>query len=99
MDIDLPYLSPNKDRHGNVRLYVRRNGGYVRIRETPGTKEFLIAYDAALERLGSTDTPDPNARKRFPRGTLGWLGEQYFDSEEFKALDPKSQATRRGILE
>ena len=30
VDIDLPYLSANRDRHGNVRLYVRRNGGYAR---------------------------------------------------------------------
>ena len=34
-----------------------------------------------------------------PRGTLGWLGVQYFASEEFKSLDAKSQATRRGVLE
>jgi integrase len=99
MDIDLPYLSPNKDRHGNVRLYVRRNGGYVRIRETPGTKEFLDAYTAALEHLGQTAPSAATAREQFPRGTLGWLGVQYFGSEEFKALDAKSQSTRRGILE
>ena len=72
MDIDLRYLSPNRDRHGNVRLYVRRNGGYVRIRETPGTKEFLDAYTAALERLGRPkDTSGANVREQFPRGTLG----------------------------
>jgi len=100
MDIDLPYLSRNKDRHGNVRLYIRKNRGYVRIRGTPGTPEFLNAYKVALERLGAPkDTPGPNAREQFPRGTLGWLGVQYFASEEFKSLDAKSQATRRGVLE
>jgi integrase len=100
MDIDLPYLSRNKDRHGNVRLYARRNGGYVRIREKPGTPEFLAAYAAALERLGAPkDTPGPNAREQFPKGTLGWLGTQYFASEEFKALDAQSQKTRRGVIE
>jgi hypothetical protein len=40
MDIDLPYLSTNVDRQGNVRLYVRRGGEYIRIREKPGTPEF-----------------------------------------------------------
>jgi integrase len=100
MDIDLPYLSRNKDRHGNVRLYVRRNGDYVRIREKPGTPEFLAAYTAAVERLGGPkDAPGPNARQPFPRGTLGWLGVQYFNSDEFLALDAKSQSTRRGVLE
>jgi len=99
MDIDLPYLSPNKDRHGNVRLYVRRNGGYVRIREVPGTPEFLDAYKRALERVAPFAPSATVTREQFPRNTLGWLGVQYFGSTEFKALDPKSQSTRRGILE
>src|SRR5215831_9890582 len=100
MDIDLPYLSRNKDRHGNVRLYIRKNRGYVRIRGTPGTPEFLNAYKVALERLGAPkDTPGPNARGQFPKGTLGWLGTQYFASQEFKTLDAQSQTTRRGVLE
>lgn len=73
MDIDLPYLSRNKDRHGNVRLYVRHNGGYVRLRGEPGTPEFLAAYTAALERLGGPkDAPGPNAREQF--GHTGLAG-------------------------
>jgi integrase len=83
-----------------VRLYVRRNGGYVRIREPLGTPAFLVEYKAALERLDAPkNTMGSNARAGFPRGTLGWLGVQYFASEEFRALNAKSQATRRRILE
>lgn len=93
----LPYLSPNKDRHGNVRYYVRKGKLYVRIREKPGTPEFLAAYTTALKRLAAPPVVDP--RQPFPKGTLGWLGVQYFASDEFKALDTKSQSTRRGILE
>ena len=48
MDIDLPYLSRNRDRHGNIRLYVRKNGGYVHIREKLGTPELLAAVRLTL---------------------------------------------------
>lgn len=99
MEIDLPYLSRNVDRHGNVRLYVRRGGQYIRIRGTPGTPEFLDAYKVAVARLDVKVPPTIEGRQPFPKGTLGWLGIQYFASDEFKALDAKSQANRRGIIE
>lgn len=102
MEISLPYLSSETDRHGNPRLYVRRHGRRIRIIEKPGTPDFAKAYADALERLSalaaSPVTPTP-PRQPFPRGTLGWLGVQYFASEEFKALDAKSQSTRRKIFE
>ena len=31
MKLDLPYLVDDKDRHGNVRIYVRRDGHKVRL--------------------------------------------------------------------
>jgi hypothetical protein len=34
-----------------------------------------------------------------PAGTLGWLAACYFAAVEFRQLDPKSQSTRRGIIE
>jgi hypothetical protein len=55
--LNLPYLSANRDRHGNVRLYVRRNGGYVRIKEIPGTPEFLKAYVGAPNGVLSVGAP------------------------------------------
>ena len=48
---DLPYLSSEEDRHGNKKLYVRRNGRRIRITEQPGTPAFLRAYAAAREEL------------------------------------------------
>lgn len=98
--LDLPYLSPETDRHGNDRLYVRRNGRRVRIRQKPGTPEFAKAYAAAIEELASPVLRD---RRRTasgaPRGTLGWLAAEYFASEEFGSLDPESQRTRRRVIE
>ena len=46
---DLKYTVEDTDRHGNVRVYVRRHGRKIRIRETTGTDEFMVAYRAALE--------------------------------------------------
>jgi integrase len=100
MDISLPYLWAGRDRRGCRVLYVRRNGKYARLKERPGSPEFFAAYHAACARLGvGADKPERSGRQPFPRGTLGWLGVQYFKSEEFKALDPKSQKNRRGVLE
>jgi hypothetical protein len=70
--LDLPYLTPDPDRHGNDRLYVRKNGRKIRIRETPGTPEFLTAYSEALEAL---DGPASwSAKDRRPRLRARWAG-------------------------
>jgi hypothetical protein len=88
------------DRHGNRRVYVRRNGKKIRIREPQGTPEFFEAYWKAVERLSPGETPKVTpSRQPFPTGTLGWLGAKYFASEEFQPLDAQSQRNRRNILE
>jgi integrase len=98
--LDLPYLMADTDRHGNRRLFVRRHGRKIRIREQQGTAAFASAYTAALEALESRALDQrQRAPKGAPAGTLGWLAAAYFGSSEFKALDLVSQRTRRGILE
>lgn len=96
--MDLPYLMADTDRHGTRRLFVRRRGRKIRIRERPGTPAFAGAYTAALAALESA-APRALARSGAPAGTLGWLAAAYFGAPEFKALDPVSQRTRRRILE
>jgi integrase len=90
----------DRDRHGNKRLYVRRHGRKIRIRVEPGTGPFAQAYADALQML---EHGDPRRKypvvKGAPAGTLGWLAACYFASAEFRQLDPKSQVTRRGIIE
>lgn len=96
---DLRYLSPEPDRHGNERLYVRKNGRRIRIRAARGTPEFFRAYAAAVEAL---ERPAPITANggRWPDRSLGWLAEKYFNSEEFtRGLDEQSQATRRRVIE
>jgi integrase len=97
--LDLPYLMADTDRHGNRRLFVRRNGRKIRIREKPATAAFASAYTAALELLERAEPRALPRRQGAPVGTLGWLVAAYVGSEEFKVLDRISQRTRRGILE
>jgi len=97
--IDFRYLMSDRDRHGNERLYIRRHGRKIRIRAKPGTEAFALAYADALHALNRGLPTDCPMIKGAPAGSLGWLAACYFASVEFRRLDPKSQATRRGIIE
>jgi integrase len=101
--VELPHLSEEPDRHGNVRLYVRRHGRRIRLRVARNDPVFLTAYQEALatleEMAGKAPSPKEPRKKTSLRGTLGWLAALYFASDEFLALPPKSQSTRRGVIE
>lgn len=97
MKLELPYLVRDQDRHGNWRIFARKGGRKIRIRETPGTEAFARAYSDAMDALNGP-APERGPRKA-PAGTLAWLAALYFASSEFKALNARSQATRRGVLE
>ncbi len=47
--LDLRYLVKDTDRHGNERIYVRRCGRKIRIRDLGSVEEFMLAYRAALD--------------------------------------------------
>jgi integrase len=99
MRIDFPYLMVDWDRHGNQRVYVRRHGRKVRIKAKPGSEAFAQAYADALHAIEHGDGEGRQIIKGAAVGTLGWLAACYFLSPEFKALDVKSQITRRLIIE
>lgn len=85
------YLVEDRDRHGNVRLYVRVPGNRkVRIKGTPGTTEFSAAYDAALQAR-----PIRGA----PAGSFKALCEAYFASATYAGLDVSTRKWRRRALE
>src|SRR6185436_975810 len=98
MKVELPYLYYDPDRRGNVRVFVRRNGRKIRIRETPGTPAFLTAYNKALEGVAIPKPKTAPRSKEPTRGTLGWLATRYFVSVEFRELDAHSQRLRRSII-
>ena len=100
MKIEFRYLSEEIDRHGKPRLYVRRGGRRVRLRSAIGSPEFAAEYAAALASLPGRRVPSKAISPRpFAEGTFGWLAARYFASPEFLSLPPKSQASRRGVIE
>lgn len=99
METELPFLERDKDRHGNPRVYVRRNGRRIRIRAKEGTTDFAAAYSAAVAAL---DARSPGAKatlEAHAKGTLGWLGTRYFATQDFGRLAKDSQRARRSSLE
>ncbi len=98
---NLPGLSRDVDRHGNVRWYVRRPGGKrkIRIRETYGTPAFWSVYrDAMAGKIAPPRRPGAGRPKADPTSWRGLL-DRYFASAEFKALGEGTQRVRRSILE
>lgn len=95
----LRYVHQDLDRHGNVRIYFWRGKGHpkIRIREQPGTPAFRAAYDAAFS--GPPPAPTKPRDARPSAGTFRWLCVSYFASAEFRRLDSRTQAVRRGIVE
>jgi hypothetical protein len=93
----MQFVSFERDRHGNARVYARRHGRRVRIRERPGSAAFVREIAHALERL---DRPEaiPTAIKGPARGTLDWIAALYLGSVEFHNLNRVSQRKRRAIL-
>jgi integrase len=91
------FVVQDRDRHGNVRTYLRRPGQpKVRLQEALGTDAFDAEYRAALEA-----PPAPPAKRSAAKpGTLDALIVAYYGSSEFtRQLAPRSQRVRRLILE
>ena len=94
--LELKFLVEDLDRHGNVRVYVRRRGRKTRIRATPGTDEFMAEYRAALENSNQLLPYSPTAA---PPGSLRWLVQSYYGCPEFLGYHESTRANRRYILE
>lgn len=92
--IQRKYLVSDKDRHGNVRYYVRRPGEKkVRIKAEPGTPEFDRLYWTAIKA-----GPEPEKLIRYSTNSLGWLITQFYNSAEFLSKAEATQLQRRSIL-
>jgi integrase len=98
-DMRLKFLVEDTDRHGNVRLYVRKRGAAkVRLLQAPGTREFLEEYWAAVK--GNTLATDDRPILTAPtKGTLHWLCTQYYASADYKGLTDRTRYVRQRILE
>ena len=101
-EIKLKYIVEDTDRHGNVRVYLRRKGyPKIRMRAPVGTQEFLDEYNAALAGKSSKETESKRKplQTSFDKKSLRWLCIQYFKSPAFKQLATRTQRVRRGVLD
>ncbi len=96
MQIRFKHLVEDRDRHGNMRLYVRLPGRKkVRIRAPFGTDEFTAAYNAAV----SDHVTAPAQARETKAGSFRHLCVLYYGSPTFKGLDKATQAWRRRALD
>jgi enterobacteria phage integrase len=92
--LKLPYVQEYRDRHGKVRRYFRRPG-YKRVTlpGTPGSPQFMSAYQAALA------AERPPIGRRYGEGTIGDLVVSFYKSPYFENLKPNSQRLYRLVLD
>ncbi len=94
----LRYVQAFVDRKTGVAFHYFRRAGYPRVRlpGLPGSREFMAAYQAALEQ----PHVEIGAVKRSIAGSVSAAIARYYDSTRyFGSLAPGTQVMRRAILE
>ncbi|MEZ0169901.1 tyrosine-type recombinase/integrase [Microvirga sp. TS319] len=94
--IKLPYVQEFVDRHGKVRRYFRRNGKRTPLPGLPGSKEFRLAYEAAMAGNWDGEQQDKDTS---PPGSMSRLIALYYSSATFKGLEPITQSSYRNEIE
>lgn len=96
-----PYVHEDVDRHGNVRVYFRRRKGAPKIRmhDRVGSEAFDAQYRKLLAEADIDDQALPEDPKIIVPQTYRWLCVKYLGSDDYKALELTTQATRRRLLE
>lgn len=93
--IRLRYVNAFHDRHGRLRFYFRRRGfKSVPLTGSPGSTEFMDAYQAAL-----SGAPRVLVGVNRQPGTVATLMLAYLHSPAFLALATETKRTRRNILQ
>jgi integrase/recombinase XerD len=94
--IRFKHVVEDRDRHGNIRLYVRVPGRpKVRIRATFGTDEFIAAYNDAV----ADHVTAPRQAKETKPGSFRYLCIRYYASAAYKALDISTRNWQRRALD
>lgn len=92
--LTLLYVQRFKDRHGRVRHYYRRPGhARLALPGDPGSEEFMIAYQAAHE------TKTTAGEGRAKPGSIDALVSAYYQSSDWKELNPLTHKTYRPMLD
>ena len=98
MSIKLKYISRDTDRHGNARVYFRKDGKKVRLLSPVGTPEFLNEYRMAILGEHPKQHPTKSIQKAKP-GTLRELIKGYYSSAAYLSLANRTRRVRRQILD
>jgi integrase len=97
VNLKLPFVVEDTDRHGNVRRYVRVRRGAgarkVRLHGEPGSDQFMAEYHAALAQQ-----PAPKSARPQP-GTVGAAIVGFYNSLAFRDLSPYTQRLYKGVYE
>lgn len=99
MKVRIKYVVEDTDWHGNVRVYLRKDGRKVRLRGPLGSPDFWREYHAALKAPPKTRGEKKTIPGTIQKGTMRWLVAQYTASGMFKQLRAKTQKDRRATLE
>lgn len=98
----LKFVSPDRDRNGNIRYYVRRCGKpKIRIKEPFEdengciTEAFMAAYRLAI----SGKVPSQSKPRRKIERSFNWLVDKYYRSDEWSSLAPETQNLKKSILD
>ena len=94
--VKLKHFDRFKDRHGFWRYYYRfGRGKRVALPGTPGTPQFIAAY----EQAAAGRVVEHPAQQRGAPGTFDRLVQDYFASPDFLRLAPSTQKTYRAVIE
>ena len=89
-----PHLNRDKDRHGNIRYYVRiRHGRKIRLKHPYMSPEFVEEYKAALLQ-GPIVLPSSKAKKN----TLAWLVARWKEHSDWLSQAEATRRQRENIL-
>jgi hypothetical protein len=83
----------------NSVLLLSKGHRKMRLREKVGSPEFHRAYQAAVAAIGGTDQTSKAKPKAPTPNSFQWLCLKFFDSTDFKLLDPTTQHVRKQVLE
>lgn len=92
--LSLRYIHRFYDRHGKLRFYFRRKGQKVRLPGAPGSREFMEAYQAALNKA-----PKPKQRSDAVPGTMKALAISWKASARFRNTSPATQRVYGRIVD
>src|SRR4051812_31946442 len=94
--IRLKHVTADRDRHGNIRYYVRLSGERKRrLRGLPGSEEFMAGYQAAISKVQD----EPRLHRIVSPGSFRATVAAYYASPEFIGLDASTKAWRRRALD